>query len=99
MASELSFVWGTPQRDLDNAELSRKIQKASADFAKDPSKGPGWSAYGSGEKDLANLGDKGDQKSITTIKRDARSLDVLCSGIDMSLKGLRGRNKNASNVE
>ncbi|KAH6634712.1 Alpha/Beta hydrolase protein [Chaetomium sp. MPI-SDFR-AT-0129] len=75
--SEISFVFGDPQSTPGNEALSAKIQKAWADFAKDPSAGPGWEQYVTGTKSLADLGGEGDRKSITLV--DPEAVDSRCS--------------------
>lgn len=55
--SELPLVFGTLQNKQQNLDgdaifLSRTMQKAWADFAKDPTKGPGWPKVGSSDTDL-----------------------------------------------
>lgn len=75
--SEISFVFGDPQSTPGNEALSAKIQQAWADFAKNPSAGPGWEQYVPGTKSLADLGGEGDRTSITLV--DPAVVDSRCS--------------------
>ncbi|KAK3291570.1 Carboxylesterase [Chaetomium fimeti] len=75
--SEISFVFGDPQSTPANQELSAKIQGAWADFAKDPSSGPGWTKYSPTTPSLGDLGGEGDRASITVI--DPAVVDSRCS--------------------
>jgi hypothetical protein len=68
-------VWGT--QTGANEELGRKIHKAYADFAKNPTAGPGWPKMRSGDKDVASMGGEGDRQSITMIPR--KKIDSRCS--------------------
>ncbi|KAL2194978.1 Alpha/Beta hydrolase protein [Corynascus similis CBS 632.67] len=68
--SEISFVFGDSQDTPANKVLSKKIQAAWADFAKNPSSGPGWPTYSPSEPSLANLGGEGARDSITMIDPD-----------------------------
>ena len=75
--SEIGFVFGSPQNTPENRALSAKIQGAWADFAKNPSSGPGWTKYTPDTPSLADLGGEGDRASITVI--DPMVVDSRCS--------------------
>lgn len=80
--SEIPFVFGTyPQSNKTRFEekVSQSMQKAWADFAKDPLQGPGWAKepaiglFGDGVK--AGMSDKG-KKPLRTI--DSKQIDFRC---------------------
>jgi carboxylesterase type B len=74
--SEGTFISGGTQSSPANAALSKKMQKAWADFAKGPAKGPGWAPLGSGDQDLADLGGEGARDGITMIQKEV--MDKRC---------------------
>jgi carboxylesterase type B len=62
--SEIRFVFGnlaqpTGKLSAEELKVSESMQKVWADFAKDPSKGPGWPKVGSAEKDVGYFGAEG----------------------------------------
>lgn len=81
-AAEIAFVFGTyPQENATQFEheVSQAMQKAWADFAKDPSQGPGWDegpmvgVFGDGVK--AGMSDEG-KKALTAV--DSAAMDRRC---------------------
>lgn len=60
--SEIGLVFGTYNKTdttPQQVELSKYMNTAWANFAKDPSSGPGWPKLGSAEEDLGDLGGNG----------------------------------------
>lgn len=82
--SDVSFVFGSMQSQSQmsaaSKQLSRKMQTAWANFAKDPAAGPGWVKYGSTAASLANVGGEGSRDSITLI--DPVVVDSRCHVFD-----------------
>ncbi|GMF76486.1 unnamed protein product [Aspergillus oryzae] len=81
-AAEIGFVFGTyPKENATQFEheVSQAMQKAWADFAKDPSQGPGWSegpmigVFGDGV--MAGMSDEGN-KALTAV--DSAIMDRRC---------------------
>ncbi|KAJ5217845.1 Alpha/Beta hydrolase protein [Penicillium citrinum] len=79
--SEIPFVFGTyPQQNKTHfeEEVSKSMQKAWADFAKDPYKGPGWAPepaigiFGDGVKAGMSVEGKKPLKSVNSKKIDFR---------------------------
>ena len=61
-SSEIRYVFGNLADGStdEQKKLSRTVQKAWADFAKDPAAGPGWDRVGDGEASLGNFVQSGD---------------------------------------
>ncbi|KAM7182854.1 Alpha/Beta hydrolase fold [Naviculisporaceae sp. PSN 640] len=80
--SDVAFVFGSPggSATAANKELSRRMMRAWADFARDPIKGPGWSQYEQGTKTLANLGGEGTRDGITLVREEV--VDSRCAVFD-----------------
>ncbi|KAL8721757.1 MAG: hypothetical protein Q9181_007638, partial [Wetmoreana brouardii] len=78
-SSELSIVFGTYptlNATVQEVTLSRFVQTAWANFAKDPTtKGPGWPRIGSTEQDLGDLGANGSE-GLTMITEE--EVDFRC---------------------
>ncbi|KAF2164978.1 hypothetical protein M409DRAFT_67655 [Zasmidium cellare ATCC 36951] len=65
--AEIPEVFGTYSRENATAQqraLSQYMQSAWANFAKNPTSGPGWPAYGSAQN-VANLGSNGSPGEVT----------------------------------
>jgi len=78
-SSEIPEVFGnynTTGATTQQIALSAYMQGAWADFAKDPSAGPGWPKWGSGGADLADLGGGG---SVGEFDIDPASVDGRCA--------------------
>ncbi|KAK4494222.1 hypothetical protein PRZ48_014520 [Zasmidium cellare] len=88
--AEIPEVFGTYPRANATAQqkaLSQYVQTAWASFAKDPTNGPGWPAYGSAQN-VANLGSNGSPGEVTI---PAAQIDGICGligvlgGLDAAL--------------
>lgn len=76
-AAEINIVFGTYDKSKGTpfqAELSAKMQKVWADFAKDPTKGPGWGKVN--KVGVFGFGSGDDKKALHTV--DASELDSRC---------------------
>ncbi|KJZ71169.1 hypothetical protein HIM_09424 [Hirsutella minnesotensis 3608] len=85
--SEISLIFGTFPRNGTNPyqkQLSKTMQKAWADFAKNPTKGPGWeptpkvSVFGDGYRPNS----RGDGKRRVMVVRKPGLIDFPCSLYD-----------------
>jgi carboxylesterase type B len=77
--SELPMVWGNFNRTTatdQEVAISSAIQKAWADFAKNPERGPGWKMVDETSDDLACIGCNGDF-GIQIIREDL--VDERCA--------------------
>jgi carboxylesterase 3/5 len=77
--SELRLVWGTYNASTatdQEVTISNAVQTAWANFAKDPSNGPGWAMVDDTGNDLACIGCNGDS-GITVINED--EVDERCA--------------------
>lgn len=75
--AEILVVFGTHSPDSATAQqkaLSQYIQTAWAEFAKNPTSGRGWPAYGSA-RNLGNLGSNGSPGDVTIL---AVQIDGIC---------------------
>lgn len=80
--SEIMSVWGSQQSgwNAQQLALSRTMNKAWADFAKDPQKGPGWAQIGKDAKDVGDFGTYGDGTIMQA--RSSAELDKNCALYD-----------------
>lgn len=77
-SSEIFEVFGTYYTENSTAQqvaLSRYMQTAWANFAKNPTNGPGWAGLGSNSKDVANLGGDGNFGEVDITQE---SIDYKC---------------------
>jgi len=74
--AEMPYVFGNlmtgkdGQRIQEEYSLSQMMQKMWADFAKNPSKGPGWAQVGKDEKDVGYFGPDGKLSIVKTADVD-----------------------------
>lgn len=78
--TQIPLIFGTYETKgvtPDQIKLSKFMQRAYADFAKNPVKGPGWNRLGTTRKDLGLLGGKSKKDGVTNIPEEPT--DAKCS--------------------
>jgi len=81
-SSEIPEVFGTyltANATAQQIALSKYMQTAWADFAKDPAAGPGWSKVGNGTNDVADIGGNGSDAAYLI---DPATIDKNCAIYD-----------------
>ncbi|KAK7419616.1 hypothetical protein QQX98_003207 [Neonectria punicea] len=84
--SEIPIVFGTYRRDnqttVEQVQLSRSMQQAWGNFAKDPENGPGWARVGTSAQDLRLFDTSG---AVCGRSIDADVVDGVCAYYDSAI--------------